>query len=245
VLFTLLAALLYGFLDPGFGITPGSLATFVGMLAGIVLVTAAFAIPVVLAHRRIGDRPSLKVVPISLLIGVVCVLLSRLTGFQPGYLYGLLIGLAFARELSAADEGRATAIATGLMLAVAFGAWVALGALPDGEAFGQVAARTALAALMVAGLEGVVFGLLPMRFLLGEPLYAWNRLLWGALLGLGAFAFFHILINPASGYLSDTSRTPLFTVLALLIGFSAVSVAFWAWFRFRPSGQESASDRAT
>lgn len=53
------------------------------------------------------------------------------------------------------------------------------------------------------------------------------------MLAIGPFAFFHILINPASGYLSDTSRTPLFTTLALLVGFSLVSVAFWAWFRFR------------
>ena len=239
-IFTLLAAVLYGFLDPGFGISLGSLATFLGMLFGIVLVTAAFAVPVVVAHRRLGDRWQLKVVPVSLLIGVACVLLSRLTGFQPGYLYGLLIGLAFARELSAADEGRATAIGAVVMLAVAFVAWLGLGAMPEGEGFALVVLRTSLAALMVAGLEGVVFGLLPMRFLPGEPLYTWNRILWGALLLIGAFAFFHILINPASGYLSDSSRTPLFTVVALLVGFSLVSVAFWAWFRFRggPPGHE-------
>ena len=96
--------------------------------------------------------------------------------------------------------------------------WLALGALPDNDAFGLVVARTTLAALMVAGLEGVVFGLLPMRFLPGETLYAWNRMGWGALLAVGAFAFFHILINPASGYLSDASRTPLLTVLGMLIG---------------------------
>lgn len=236
--FTLLAALLYGFLDPGFGIGLSSLATFVGMLVGIVLVTTVFAVPAVLVHRRVGSAWSLKVVPISLLIGVACVLLSRITGFQPGYLYGLLIGLAFARELSAAEEGRATALGAVAMLGVALVSWLVLGALPDGDAFGLVAARTTLAALMVAGLEGVVFGLLPMRFLPGETLFAWNRVAWGALLATGAFAFFHILINPASGYLSDTSRTPLLTVLGVLIGFSLVSVAFWAWFRYRdrPAG---------
>lgn len=233
VLFTLLAALLFSFLDPTFGLDVSSAATLIGMLAGIVLVTAAFAVPAVLAHRRIGDSPALKVVPISLLIGVACVLVSRVTDFQPGYLYGLLIGIVFARELSAADEGRATALGACLMLAVALVSWLALGVLPDGDGFGLVVARMSLAALMVAGLEGVVFGLLPMRFLPGEPLYAWNRLLWGALLAIGAFAFFHVLINPSSGYLSDTSRTPLFTVVALLVGFSLISVAFWAWFRFR------------
>ena len=78
-----------------------------------------------------------------------------------------------------------------------------------------------------------------MRFLPGESLYARNRLAWGTLLAMGAFAFFHILINPASGYLSDTSRTPLMTVLSLLVGFCVVSVAFWAWFRFRPEAGDA------
>jgi hypothetical protein len=150
-------------------------------------------------------------------------------------MYGLLIGFVFAVELNARDEGRTTAIGAALMLVVALVAWLALGALPapDDPGLGLAALRTALAALMVAGLEGVVFGLVPLRFLPGAPVLAWNRLVWAVLLAIGAFAFFHILINPASGYLSDTSRTPLFTVVALLIGFGLVSVAFWAWFRFR------------
>jgi hypothetical protein len=241
IAFTVLATLLYSFLDPGFGFDPGSLATFVGMLLGIVLVTLAFAVPAILAHRRIGEWPTFKVVPMSLAVGVACVLVSRLTDFQPGYLYGLLLGLVFARELSAADEGRTTAIGAGLMLCVALVSWLALGVLGDGDAFGLIALRTSLAALMVAGLEGVVFGLLPMRFLPGEPLYAWNRALWALLLGIGAFGFFHILINPASGYLSDTSRTPLLTVIGLLVGFSALSIGFWAWFRFRPPAEPAAS----
>ena len=204
------------------------------MLVAIAVVTLVFATPTWRAHRRRGDPARLKVVPLSLAVAVVCVLISRVAGFQPGYLYGLLIGLAFAHELSGAEEGRMTGVAAGLMLGTAAVAWLALGALPAGNpAFAATALRTALAAVMVAGLEGVAFGLLPFRFLPGEALYGWNRALWAALLGVGAFAFLHILVNPASGYLADTSRTPLFTVVGLLLGFSLVSVAFWAWFRFR------------
>jgi hypothetical protein len=232
--FAIAAALLYGFLDPTFGADAHSAATFVGMLVAIAVVTLVFAIPAWRAHRRRGAPARLKVVPLSLAVAVVCVVISRLTGFQPGYLYGLLIGLAFAHELSRVEEGRATAAGAGVMLVAAGVAWLALGAMPAGDAsFGATVLRTALAAITVAGLEGVVFGLLPFRFLPGEPVFGWNRVLWGLLLGVGAFAFLHILVNPASGYLADTSRTPLFTVVALLLGFSIVSVAFWAWFRFR------------
>jgi hypothetical protein len=231
--FTAIAALLYGFLDPTFGLTTHSAATFLGMLIALVVVTLLFALPGWLAHRRAGDPARIRVVPISLGVALLCVVVSRLTGFQPGYLYGLLIGLAFARELGPAQEGRATALSAGVMLAAAVAAWFMLGGLAPGDGLVTVVGRTALGAILVAGLEGVVFGLLPFRFLPGETLRAWNRVAWGTLLGIGAFAFFHILVNPASGYLADSSRTPLLTIVILLVAFSAISVAFWAWFRFR------------
>jgi hypothetical protein len=234
VVFTLVAAALYALLDPGFGSDAGSIGVYLGMLLGIVVVTLAFGLPGWLAHGR-GNAPAIRVVPVSLLVGVACVAISRLTGFQPGYLYGLLIGLVFARELSRAEEARLVAGGAVLMLATALLAWLTLGwAGPDdGSSIAGTAGRTALAAVVVAGLEGVTFGLLPFRFLPGEPLFGARRAVWAALLGVGAFAFFHVLINPASGYLADTSPTPLVTTIALLVAFGGVSLAFWAWFRFR------------
>ena len=234
-IFVALGALLYSFLDPGFGTNARSLGTFIGMLLGIVLVTAIASLPAIMQGRRERVSGRLKVIPLSLAIGVLCVVASRLADFQPGYLYGVLIGLTLARELSMAEQGRATTLAAGSLLGVALVSWLALGVLPrSAEAdVGLTIARTTLSALMVGGLEAVTIGLLPLRFLPGESLYRSNRVVWALLLGIGAFAFFHILINPASGYLADTSRTPLLTTIALLVGFGLVSVAFWGWFRFR------------
>ena len=241
--FLLVSASLYALLDPSFGLSAEAAVTLLGLMVGIVVVTVLFGIPQVLAHRRAGDRPMIGALPGTLLVGVACVLVSRLADFQPGYLYGLVIGFAFASDLEPAEEGRTGAVAGLLMLGAALLAWVGLGLLRQsgGEGIGFTIAETVLAAVLVAGLEGLVFGLLPLRFLPGERVYRWNRIVWGALLGVGLFAFFHILINPASGYLADTSRTPLFTILGLLIGFGFLSVAFWGYFRFRrqpasPSG---------
>jgi hypothetical protein len=236
-LFLVVSAVLYALLDPAFGLAPEALITLFGLAIGIVVVTILFAIPTILSHRRHGDRPVVEAIPGTLLVGIACVAVSRLADFQPGYLYGLVIGLAFARELDPRDEGRSGAAAAALMLTAAAVAWFGLGVLVEGGATGLVAAiaETILAAVMVAGLEGVVFGLLPLRFLPGEPVYAWNRVVWGALLGIGVFAFFHILINPSSGYLADSSRTSLLTVIGLLVGFGVASVGFWAYFRYRPA----------
>ncbi len=230
------SALLYALLDPTFSFSVDGLITIVGILAGLVIVTALFSVPAVVWHRRRGDRPVIEAIPFTLVIAIACVGISRLADFQPGYLYGLVIGLGFARTLDPTGQGRSGAAAAALMLASALLAWLGLGLMVDvgiGGFVGVVIA-TILAAVMVAGLEGVAFGLMPIRFLPGEPIFAWNRLAWGVLIFIGLFAFMHILINPQSGYLGDSSRTPLFTMLALLIGFGVASVAFWGYFRFRP-----------
>jgi hypothetical protein len=234
VVFVLLAALIYGFLDPGFSFDVTGLAAIVGLALGIALTTLLASATTILGHARLGDRGRLRALPATLLVGLVCVLISRVTGFLPGYVYGIVLGFVFARTLSRIEDGRTNAIAAASMLGVALVAWVLLSMVvsqiagPVGVVF-----STLLATLVVAGLEGVVFGLLPFRFLPGEPLYATNRIAWAALLGLGAFLFFHILINPASGYLSSTSRTPLFTIIVLFVSFAVLSVAFWAYFRKR------------
>ncbi|MGH2356846.1 MAG: hypothetical protein ACRDGJ_02395 [Candidatus Limnocylindria bacterium] len=99
--------------------------------------------------------------------------------------------------------------------------------------FGSALLETAFATLVVAGLEAAAIAMIPVRFLPGERVRSWNWRVWAALLGVAAFGFVHILINPTSGYLADTTRTSLFTVIWLLVAFSAGSVLFWAYFRFR------------
>ena len=47
-----------------------------------------------------------QALPGTLFIAAICVIVSRVANFQPGYLYGLIIGFGFARELSKVAEGR-------------------------------------------------------------------------------------------------------------------------------------------
>jgi len=239
--FIAISAVLYASLDPDLGLSAESLAEVVGIGLGIVLTALAFEIPALIAHRRLGDSWRIEVLPGTIVVAVVCVLISRLTGFLPGYVYGLILGLSFAKNLSEAEEGRNTALAGVLMLVLAVASWFALTALGSGTGVLEIAAQTVLAAVMVGGLEGVVFGLVPLRFLQGEALWAWNRVVWGVVFGLGVFAFAHILLNPQSGYLSDSSRTPFLTIVALFLGFGVVSVGFWGYFRFRPARPDSAN----
>jgi hypothetical protein len=242
-----LSALLYSLLDPTFGFSIDSLGTLLGLGLGLVLTIAAYGIPLFLLSRGQGLRLSAQALPGTLFIAVLCVLVSRLANFQPGYLYGLIIGFGFSRELSKLEEGRLVGIASASALAASVLAWIALSGVRAGSGvgIGGIILETALAAVVVAGLEGALFGMLPLRFLPGERVRAWNSRFWMGLLGVAAFAFFHILLNPSSGYLADSERTSMVTVVGLLVVFGIGSVLFWAYFRYIKRPPSAAPPPAT
>jgi hypothetical protein len=108
--------------------------------------------------------------------------------------------------------------------------------LPDGD-LAALFLETALAAIVVAGLEAVAFGLMPFQFMPGWAVYRWNRVGWAILFGLGVFAFVHILIGPNTGYLSELSLPAVMAALGVFAGFGLFALLFWGYFRFlhRPS----------
>ena len=244
--FIVLSALLYGFLDPTFGLSLASLATFAGLALGLFVVLIAYGTPLVLFARSRRIEFSIRALPATLLIGVLCVFISRFVNFQPGYLYGLIVGIFFITAVERTDEGRAEAISAASSLTVALVAWIALTFLRSATAgpddLGNTLLSAATVTVVVAGLENAVFAMLPLRFLPGAAVYAWNRKVWIVILGLGLFGFVHVLLNPTAGYLADTTRTSFLTLVALLVLFGIASVLFWAYFRFRPSRAQPAAE---
>ena len=240
-IFVLVSGLLYGLLDPEFGLDSRSLVTFAGIVLGLVIVTWAANLPRRVIHARVaGDRGRLWVVPGTLLVAALCVLISRLVGFLPGYLYGLILGYAFVARVEPAHDGRAGGLGAWWMLALSAVAWLTLGAVRvpgvEGTVIGTVT-EGVLAALVVAGIEGIVFSLMPLRFLPGELVFKWQRWRWIVLYALGLFGFVVILLNPASGHLPKQDSASFVIALALFLGFGIASILFWAYFRFRPKPQ--------
>ncbi len=144
------------------------------------------------------------------------------------------------------------AVATGWVLVATGAAWLLLIVLRWLEpSFGDppvylAAAETACVTLTVAGIEMALFAMLPLRFLPGDAVLHWNKVAWAALVAFGVFGFFLVLINPQNGYLGDSSRNSLITMVLLLAVFGVSSVLFWAYFRFRPQriGAEPPSEEA-
>jgi hypothetical protein len=234
-----LTAFVSSFVDPHFGIDLRSLGEFLGFLVGLIVVLASFKLPPMLAHRRkTGELGKLRPLPWALVIAALFVLVSRLGNLQPGYLYGIVLGAIFAKDVSDKEEGRETFYGSLWTLAAAFVAWLgltwarSLGYDPNG--FGITLLSTAFAAILVAGLEATAFGLMPLKFMPGHAVYRWNRLAWGVLFGLSVFGFVHILIGPTSGYVSQLNPQAFIAALGVFAGFGVVSILTWGYFRFRP-----------
>jgi hypothetical protein len=239
-LFLALGAAVYVLLDPGLTLNADSVATYLGMLAGLGVVLAAFELPGLLIYRRrTGASAGVRALPWTLPAAILCVAISRLAALEPGYLYGIVIGLVFRDEISARDEGRQNAAGAAWTLLVVLAAWIGLDVVRSGDtsltAFGSLVLETGLAVVVVGGLEAVAFGLLPMRFLAGATVYAWSRARWALLFGISAFVFIHFLIGPHTGYLSELSPATLGAALGAFAAFGAFSILFWAYFRFRPA----------
>lgn len=225
--FLVLCAVLNGFLDPEFGLSSGLL--FLMLLVGVALTNVGLWLPDSLMRRKTnGDRGRLRALPLGLVVAALCVLVSRLIGFVPGYMYAAVVALVFTMPAGDDQEDRETPVTVFTLFAAGLVAWFLLGVVRSAE--GPVFIEGVLAILTVATFEVLAVGLLPLRGLLGHKMMRAGRARWLIMWGLSLFAFFHIVINPANGYLTSSALVPLATTITLLLVFSAVSV--WLWWHF-------------
>lgn len=226
-------SLLGALLDPGFG---ANLRTLLSYLAIALAMTAGVALSGLVRGsyhraRKHGHVPyRLEALPFGLVVALACVLISRGSGFQPGYLYGVICGVSFSRELSKHEEGHVVAlnsIASVLVALLAWLAWAGVNHFADhqGAFFGAVLADDFLAAMFVSGLVGTVISLFPLRFLPGHKLQSWHRGAWLGTFAISLFVLVELILRPRTGF-AGHSHVPLVTTLALFLVFGAGSFAF-------------------
>ncbi|HWD10053.1 MAG TPA: FGLLP motif-containing membrane protein [Actinomycetota bacterium] len=237
-IFLLVGGALFALITPDFGFNRSTLALVLGLAIAVGIVTVGFAVPTFIYFLdKYKDRGQILVMPGSVIVGIACVGVSRLLHFEPGYLYGLLAIFVFHHETDEKTDGRLAAASAALVILLAVVTWVArvplTGLDEKNPSFIALVAESALGGAFVIGVESVLVGLLPLRFLDGSRIRAWNRWVWLGLFLLGIFVAVQILIQPGTGYVGHTSVAGRFTVLSLYLAFCAVSVGFWAYFRYR------------
>jgi hypothetical protein len=226
------AALVVAFLDPGFAFNATGAASYLSGCIVLVVVTLGYALPgMAFVRHRHHEWGFIRVLPLGLLLAAICVAMSRAFHFHPGYVYGLVAGLAYRRRLERDEEGELAAISVAAMLVISLAAWIALQPLTSSaHTFWPTVGQTSLQDIFVAGLETTLVTLVPMRFLMGDKIAAWDRRMWAALFGLTAFAFIHVLVRSGRGYVANDSKDGLMA-FTLFGAFALFSLLFWLYFR--------------
>ena len=122
----LAGSLLGSLLDPSFGPDVKTLISYVAIIIAMVTGVALSGFVTGTYHRarrhgRVPFKP--EALPMGLLVAAACVVVSRLTGFEPGYLYGVICGISFSRELAQREEGHVVALNSLIRVAIGVVAW--------------------------------------------------------------------------------------------------------------------------
>jgi hypothetical protein len=233
---TLLAGgILGGLLNPKFGMNAHS---FEGLIATLIAFSVGAIVSWYIAKtfRRLHKYPShtyLRALPMGLVIAAACVLVSRVSHFEPGYLYGVVISIAFIESMEDRHSVHLIAISTLSTLAVAVLAWFAWIpmnhlALQHGE-FVEVILDDALASIFAGGLMGTVIALLPLEGLPGGHLSKWRKDVWGVIFFIALFLLIEVELNPDSGP-THPGGAPVVTAIVLFVIFGGLSIGLHRYF---------------
>lgn len=233
-----------GLLDPRFGINRQSLVSFGATLLAFTwgailswLIARAFR-----RHHQYPTQTYWRALPIGLGVAIVCVLISRLSHFQPGYLYGVVVGVAFVGTMKDRHNAHLITISTISTLSVAVLAWLAWVpfnhlALDHGSNFLYGIIDDVLASVFIGGLVGTVVGLIPLRGLPGEHLSKWRKDVWALIFFISLFLLIEVELRPASGS-THTGAAPIVTIIVLFLFFGGSTVAMRVFFAKRKALKE-------
>lgn len=245
------ASVLSAFVDPGFGFNAGSVRVVLSILVSFVIDVVLGWTVVVWLIRRLSPGATHAYVfrPLTLLVVIAAVLFTRITGFEPGIVFGLVAGVAFGALAGRAHEARAALTTLGYAFGVALVAWVAYGLMGGGAAAGgsfwATFAVETLSSIAIGGMAALPIALFPVRGLAGYPIWAWNRRVWGACYAVGLFAFFVVLMPMPFSW--EEVSLNLATWIGVYLAYALVAVVAWLviskpWAKDEPDASAHRAD---
>ena len=192
-------------------------------LAVLNLVGVAVATRVVAGAQRVAGR--LRFLPLLLLVAAVVAVVSRMAGFEPPLVAGVVIGMTFGAPLAARARAMVSLSELGAVAGLSILAWIAHGALGTVTGFWASFASESAAALCLSGVGSLVILSLPVGRLPGRVILEWSRPAWIATTAASAALAAGVTLG------AGVVNVPAMWLL-VAAAFAAVSVATWAWFRF-------------
>ena len=235
-----LTVLIYGFVEPGFGLNGRSAVVAASILLCVGTTTyVTEGGEALFARRRYRQSTGVRPFPFAMIVAIVGVVLSRVVGFGPGVIYGFVGTTVYLRPstLSREEAGKSVFVPLLALLAVCIAAWMLVIPLRSwsSDAHAEIPAffEGAAVSIFVGGLQGLFFSMIPMSFMDGEKIWRWNKLVWLGLASISTFLFWHVLLNGNQSYFDALTSPVSRTAFGILTSSLLVSLAVWAIFRFR------------
>ena len=228
-----LAALIGAFVDPDFGVNPMSVRIVVTLFASFVLFNlVAWTIVRRVAVRLQPDaQPFLKFRWGSLAIVALAVLVARLLELEPGVIFGLVAGVAYAVTLQASRSAQIVLVGSAFAFALAVVAWVGYSLLAP------VAAGTPgnvvlvflvefLSGVTIKGVSTLPLALLPLGNLDGAKVLRWKKWVWGIAYAVGLAGFMVVLLTIPKAW--GEIPGDFLRWIAIFGGYALLAVVIWA-----------------
>ena len=196
----LIASFISSFVDPTFGFNASSIRVYLSILLSFLLdaVLGWFLLIYLVRRVRPKTKAGFQFSPASLLVVAGAVMFTRLTGFAPGIIFGLVAGVAFGTILATAEKAKVALVGLGYSFVVALFGWVGYSALTatvgaHPSAWVLFATET-LSSMAIGGIAALPIALMPIRGLTGFDIFSWNRWVWGGAYAIGLLGFFIVLM---------------------------------------------------
>jgi hypothetical protein len=227
------ASVISAFVDPRFGADPGSSVRIIAsiLLAFIVDVALGWVLLLLFLRRTMPDAQArLRFVPASLLLVVAAVVFSRITGFQPGIVFGLVAGVVIGATIARTDQARVALLGLGYSFAAGVLGWIGFAIVSavagSDPSAGVVFLQETLSAIAIGGMAILPVALFPLRGMTGFDIFIWNRVIWGIAYGIGLFGFFFVLMPAPFAWQGVPLQLGAWVGLYLVYAVAAVGI--WA-----------------
>ncbi len=213
------------FLDPSFAMPDKDgwlLILALALSAGLVSLIDDIAQYI---YLRLHDSDStIRIHSGNLILVLFTTLFSRFSGLVPGLLVGSPAGIEDVKDPD--FEIKSHLLGIGSIIAVSAGAWL-LSPLFDADAW----FKTLFLLIFAAGVQTLFFEMLPLKYLHGQGVYQFNRVLWLGLFVIATTVFLQTMLNPDGAFVSAFNSPNMVLLSIVVIAFCIFSTAVWFYLQ--------------
>ena len=234
-----LAAILYALEDPSFGFNSSTVVLTLSFLATFIVLTYVYDGGQLLVTNRYGLPGAIRVFPAGVALAVLFVALTRIQGFQPGLVFGFVAAHTLLAPVAMTREQQGHQIlwpALGL-LAVSVVAWLLVSPARDlaesGDSLWAAVPEGIAIGIFLAGIQSLFLSMIPIKFMDGNKLMAWNKFAWLGIVVASGFLFWHAMMNQERESLNALGQTGTATIIMLMVSALLIAGATNLFFRIR------------